>query len=121
MDIKSTLFLADQWNSDQYALLDSGDGQKLERFGSQTVIRPDPQAFWPPINPVETWKADAHFDAKAGDDDRGNWRLLNSAAPDEWPMEWRGLHLNARRTPFRHLGLEPSLVILGVGPGGAVS
>lgn len=31
MDIKSTLFLADQWNRDQYALLDSGDGQKLER------------------------------------------------------------------------------------------
>jgi 23S rRNA (cytosine1962-C5)-methyltransferase len=110
MDIKSTLFLADQWNRDQYALLDSGDGQKLEQFGSQTVIRPDPQAFWPPANPVETWQADAHFDAKSGDDakfdsDRGNWRLLNPAAPKEWPMEWRGLHLNARRTPFRHLGL----------------
>jgi 23S rRNA (cytosine1962-C5)-methyltransferase len=105
MDIKSTLFLADQWNSDQYALLDSGDGHKLERFGSQTVIRPDPQAFWPPARPIETWQADAHFDAKAGDDDRGNWRLLNPTAPDEWPMVWRGLHLNARRTPFRHLGL----------------
>lgn len=105
MDIKSTLFLADQWNRDQYSLLDSGDGQKLERFGLQTVIRPDPQAFWPPANPVETWQADAHFDAKSGDDDRGNWRLLNPAAPSEWPMAWRGLHLNARRTPFRHLGL----------------
>ncbi|MEQ3747386.1 MAG: class I SAM-dependent methyltransferase [Henriciella sp.] len=105
MDMKSTLFLADQWIGDQYSLLDSGDGQKLERFGRQTVIRPDPQAFWPPAQPVDTWQADAHFDAKSGDDDRGNWRLLNPAAPDEWPMEWRGLQLNARRTPFRHLGI----------------
>jgi len=105
MKTTSTLFLADQWAPDQYALIDSGDGHKLERFGSQTVIRPDPQAFWSPTSPVETWDADAHFDAKAGDDDRGNWRLINTAAPDEWPMQWRGLHLNARRTPFRHLGL----------------
>lgn len=105
MNTSSTLFLADQWDSDQYALLDSGDGHKLERFGEQTVIRPDPQAFWTPTTPVERWDADAHFDARAGDDDRGNWRLINPAAPAAWPIEWRGLHLNARRTPFRHLGL----------------
>ena len=105
MEMKSTLFLADQWSKDQYALLDSGNGQKLERFGDQTVIRPDPQAFWPPARPISQWDADARFDAKAGDDDRGNWQLINPAAPDSWPMQWRGLHLNARRTPFRHLGL----------------
>ena len=105
MKLEPTLFLADEWDTDQYALLDSGDGHKLERFGSQTVIRPDPQAFWPPHTPVEGWRADARFDAKAGDDDRGNWRLINPAAPDAWPMQWRGLHLQARRTPFRHLGI----------------
>lgn len=105
MNLNSTLFLADQWPTDQYALIDSGDGYKLERFGSQTVIRPDPQAFWKPATPVEAWQADAKFDAKSGDDDRGNWQLRNPAAPDAWPMQWRGLHLNARRTPFRHLGL----------------
>lgn len=105
MEMTSTLFLADQWSKDQYALLDSGNGQKLERFGDQTVIRPDPQAFWPPAQAISQWNADARFDAKAGDDDRGNWQLINPAAPDTWPMQWRGLHLNARRTPFRHLGL----------------
>ena len=105
MNTISTLFLADQWDSDQYALLDSGDGHKLERFGSQTVIRPDPQAFWPPRKPIGSWDADARFDAKAGDDDRGHWQRINPAAPDTWEMHWRGLSLNARRTPFRHLGL----------------
>lgn len=105
MDMKQTLFLADQWAPDQYALLDSGDGHKWERFGSQSVIRPDPQAFWPPAKPVETWQADARFDAKSGEDDRGNWQLINRAAPDAWPMTWHGIHLQARRTPFRHLGV----------------
>lgn len=101
----STLFLADDW--DDYQLLDSGDGHKLERFGGQTLIRPDPQAYWPPTEPVANWSADAEFDAKAGDDDRGHWRLLNPAAPDHWPMHWNGLHFHARRTPFRHLGVFP--------------
>ena len=67
-------------------LLDSGAGHKLERFGTQTVIRPDPQAFWPPARPLDSWDADARFDAKAGDDERGHWRLINPAAPDAWPM-----------------------------------
>jgi 23S rRNA (cytosine1962-C5)-methyltransferase len=105
MDMTSTLFLADQWAEDQYALLDSGDGHKLERFGTQTVIRPDPQAFWRPATPVEAWKADARFNAKAGDDDRGQWELINRSAPESWQMSWRGIQFQARRTPFRHLGL----------------
>ena len=105
MQYTPTLFLADQWDPDQYALLDSGDGRKWERFGTQTVIRPDPQAFWPPAKPVDTWIADARFDAKSGDDERGRWDLINPAAPETWEMQWRGLRLNARRTPFRHLGL----------------
>lgn len=105
MPFNPTLFSADQWADAQYALLDSGDGQKLERFGAQLVIRPDPQAFWPPARPVEQWQADARFDTKAGDDERGNWTLINPSAPDAWPMQWRGLHFNARRTPFRHLGV----------------
>lgn len=103
MKYDQTLFLADDWKD--YTLLDSGDGMKLERFGSQTVVRPDPQAFWRPQKPVKTWKADAWFDAKAGDDERGQWRKLNPKAPDHWPVEWHGLKFNARRTPFRHLGV----------------
>ena len=105
MQLDTTLFLADQWAPDQYALLDSGEGQKLERFGDQTIIRPDPQAFWLPVRAVSSWQADARFDAKSGDDERGQWQLINASAPEAWPLEWRGLRLHARRTPFRHLGL----------------
>ncbi|MEM6900792.1 MAG: class I SAM-dependent methyltransferase [Pseudomonadota bacterium] len=105
MSIKTEtrLLIADDWTD--YALLDCGHGKKLERFGSQTVIRPDPQAFWDPAEATESWSADALFDAKSGDDDKGNWRLLSPDAPDAWAMRWGPVSFEVRRTPFRHLGV----------------
>jgi 23S rRNA (cytosine1962-C5)-methyltransferase len=93
---------ADDWQD--YQLLDSGHGRKLERFGSQITDRPDPQAFWMPANPIETWKADATFSA-SGDDERGNWQKSRPNLPDEWKMGWNGLSFEVRRSPFRHLGV----------------
>ena len=52
MKTETKLLIADDW--DDYALLDSGHLKKLERFGSQTVIRPDPQAFWEPGGYMES-------------------------------------------------------------------
>lgn len=103
MKIKTELFLADDWND--YELLDSGNGRKWERFGSQRLIRPDPQAFWQPATAPENWQADAVFDQNSGDDERGHWRQLNPAAPEVWPMQWENLRFHARRSPFRHVGL----------------
>lgn len=102
MKTEFRLLIADDW--EDYALLDSGHGQKLERFGSQTVIRPDPQAFWEPAKPVEAWRADARFTA-SGEDERGRWEVMSPKAPEAWPMRWNGLKFEARRTPFRHLGV----------------
>lgn len=104
MKTETKLLVSDDW--DDYALLDSGHLQKLERFGSQTVIRPDPQAFWEPARPVETWRADARFSSKNNDEDgSGNWEILSPKAQDTWPMHWNGLTFNARRTAFRHMGI----------------
>ncbi|MEE2922024.1 MAG: class I SAM-dependent methyltransferase, partial [Pseudomonadota bacterium] len=104
MKTETRLLIADDW--EDYALLDSGHLQKLERFGSQTVIRPDPQAFWEPARPVESWRADARFSTKSQDDDgAGNWEVLSPKARDSWPMQWNGLTFEARRTAFRHMGV----------------
>ena len=104
MKTDTRLLIADDW--DDYALLDSGHLQKLERFGSQTVIRPDPQAFWEPARPVSSWRADARFSTKSQDDDgAGNWEVLSPNARDSWPMQWNGLTFEARRTAFRHMGV----------------
>jgi 23S rRNA (cytosine1962-C5)-methyltransferase len=104
MITETKLLIADDW--DDYALLDSGHLMKLERFGGQTVIRPDPQAFWEPSRPVDTWKADAIFSSKTGDEDGGGqWEILSPRAAEEWPMRWNDLTFTARRTAFRHMGV----------------
>ena len=104
MKTETRLLIADDW--EDYALLDSGHLQKLERFGSQTVIRPDPQAFWEPARPIDTWRADARFSTRSQDDDSaGSWEILSPKARDSWPIRWNGLTFEARRTAFRHMGV----------------
>ncbi len=102
MKVTTNLLVADDWHD--YALLDCGHGRKLEQFGSQIINRPDPQAFWEPAAPIETWRANATFDAKSENDERGRWDV-NPAAPQEWTMKWQDLEFEVRRTPFRHLGI----------------
>ena len=97
-----SLLRADDWTD--YQLLDSGNGRKLERFGSQIVNRPDPQAFWMPASPVDDWKADATFSV-SGDDERGNWQLSRQNLPDVWRMSWKTISFDVRRTAFRHMGV----------------
>lgn len=104
MKTETRLLIADDW--EDYALLDSGHLKKLERFGSQTVIRPDPQAFWEPARPLQSWKADASFVTKAQDEDgAGQWETLSPRAAENWTMRWQELTFTARRTAFRHMGV----------------
>jgi 23S rRNA (cytosine1962-C5)-methyltransferase len=104
MKTETRLLIADDWQD--YALLDCGHLQKLERFGRQTVIRPDPQAFWEPARPVESWQADARFAAKGGDEEgAGQWEILSPGAAEAWPLRWDSLSFTARRTAFRHMGV----------------
>lgn len=89
-----------------YALLDSGDGRKLERFGQYTFIRPEPQAFWSPALPQQQWDAaDATFQTSDGED-KGNWQCRHPLEP-RWIMRYKRLSFWARTTPFRHLGVFP--------------
>lgn len=99
------LLVSDDWRD--YELIDSGDMRKLERFGKVRVNRPDPQALWKPQRPVESWKADAVFAAKDDEDERGAWTFTGAKPPEDWPITWQGLKLNARLAAFRHMGVFP--------------
>ncbi len=91
---------------DDYALLDSGHGRKLERYGAWTVVRPEGQCLWTPGRPAEAWNAaDAIFEP-ADEEDAGRWTLLSSV-PALWPMTWADVTFNARLTAFRHLAVFP--------------
>ena len=92
---------------DDYALLDSGDGRKLERYGRLTVVRPEPQCWWRPRLPADAWdKADAIFDP-SDEEDAGRWRYPGRTPPETWTLNWRKVKFNARLTPFRHLAFFP--------------
>jgi 23S rRNA (cytosine1962-C5)-methyltransferase len=90
---------------DDYGLIDSGGGRKLERYGPYKVVRPEPQCLWRPVLDEAAWTADAVFDPE-GEDDGGRWRF--SGRPVEtFPLAWRGVRFKGRFTPFRHLAFFP--------------
>jgi 23S rRNA (cytosine1962-C5)-methyltransferase len=91
------------WND--YALLDSGDGRKLERYGRFRVVRPEPQCLWSPRRP-DLWNdPDAAFDPD-GDEDEGRWRFARPA-PESFPLSWGPARFLGRFTAFRHLACFP--------------
>ncbi|MBU6431508.1 MAG: class I SAM-dependent methyltransferase [Patescibacteria group bacterium] len=87
-----------------YELLDSGEGEKLERFGKFILSRPDPQALWRKLLPISEWqKTDAVF-AHSGA--KGGWKK-NPTAPEKWKVEFGGLNFFIKPTAFKHTGLFP--------------
>jgi len=89
-----------------YALIDSGEGRKLERYGPVTVVRPEPQCGWRPRRAPEVWAAaDAVFDP-SDEEDAGRWKL-GRPVPETWPLAWGEAKFLARLTPFRHLAFFP--------------
>ena len=90
-----------------YALVDSGGGRKLERYGRFLVVRPEPQCWWAPRLPEAAWaKADAVFDPAAEEEDDGRWRY-SGRPPESFPLGWGPARFNARFTAFRHLAFFP--------------
>ncbi len=95
---------------DDYRLLDSGGGRKLERYGRFVIDRPEPQALWPQRLAPAVWaKADARFVAASDGEEGGRWQTPKPL-PETWPLKYQGLTVHARLTPFRHIGLFPDQV-----------
>ena len=86
----------------EYELIDSGHGRKLERFGKITLDRPCAQAVWNPSQPALWKQADAFFTRKQGLEWRGRDKL-----PDSWIAEVKGVKMKLSTTDFGHLGVFP--------------
>lgn len=93
-----------------YALMDSGAGRKLERFGTITVDRPELQALWQPQLSQAHWaKAHAVFSASGEDDEKGKWRV-DKPVPESWPVRidlGQPITMQCRLAGLWHLGLFP--------------
>ena len=91
-------------SSMDYELIDSGNGEKLERYGKYILRRPDPQALWKKLLPDVDWKnANAHF---FRDSDRKGWKK-NAEMPNEWQISFDELKFNIKPTAFKHTGVFP--------------
>ena len=87
-----------------YALLDCGGGERLERWGKYTLVRPDPQAVWqtPRKNPGWT-----HFDARYHRSDRGGGSWENLRLPENWTIKYKNLTFNIKPMSFKYTGVFP--------------
>lgn len=95
-----------------YTLIDTGDGEKLERFGEYTLRRPEPQAIWRKTLSQEQWakSADASFMRDNMSEERGKWNL-KPKMPSRWHIcyNYKDMHLKMRLglTSFKHVGIFP--------------
>lgn len=96
-------------NWEDYELLDTGDRQRLERFGSFLVVRPEPSALWEKSDPTHSgWvKPDAFFT----DEKERPWELAFKEMAGGWHITWKGIKFKIRPTAFRHMGIFPEQAI----------
>ena len=94
------------WND--YALLDAGGGEKLERWGNIVTIRPDPQAIWPRVN-QSAWDAPHMYyhRSKAG----GGYWENHASVPQTWDISYENLRFKIKPTGFKHMGLFPEQAV----------
>ncbi len=96
------MFIAEHWQD--YQVLDTGDGMKLERWGNVVVSRPDPQVIWDKQAPALWDQAHAQYErsAKGG----GQWHFTKKL-PERWQIRYQDLSFHIRPTGFKHMGLFP--------------
>lgn len=95
------MWLSDKWKD--YEVLDTSDGEKLERFGDYLLIRPDPQVIWK-TKKGDQWKhvnAHYHRSSKGG----GSWEFFS--LPEEWSISYRDLTFRLKPFHFKHTGIFP--------------
>ena len=109
-------FPSSSWKD--YELLDSGAGEKLERFGAYVLARPEPKALWDKSLPDAEWRRLSHTSftpgagfGKAGKEDSGTWNRLRKM-DDQWYIDYAnadGLRMGLRLglTSFKHVGVFP--------------
>lgn len=100
------MWIANNWKD--YEVLDCSSGEKLERWGEHTLIRPDPQVIWNTEKDLKEWKrpsAHYHRSNRGG----GEWEFFN--LPEQWNIYYRNLTFNLKPFSFKHTGLFPEQAV----------
>ncbi|MFS0722570.1 class I SAM-dependent methyltransferase [Paenibacillus sp. 1P07SE] len=101
------MYIANQWTD--YELLDTGGGEKLERWGDVILRRPDPQIIWPLAKEDGDWRlADGHYHRSSSGG--GQWSFRKQL-PESWTIAYGPLRFRIQPTNFKHTGLFPEQAV----------
>jgi len=101
------MLIADKWVD--YELIDTGNGEKLERWGKFILRRPDPQVIWPGMSDEKVWEeADAHYHRSQSGGGRWEYR---KKLPQRWTIKYGDLLFYIEPTGFKHTGLFPEQAV----------
>ena len=96
------MWICENWKD--YELIDCSDGQKLERWGNQILVRPDPQAIWNTKKTNPAWnKPSAKYSRSS--EGGGHWEKSN--IPESWRIHYGELTFNVKPMNFKHTGIFP--------------
>ena len=100
------MWIADQWKD--YEVIDCSKGEKLERWGSYILVRPDPQVIWDTPKQDGRWrKMNGHYHrSKKGG---GEWEFFD--LPEQWQIHYKDLTFNLKPFNFKHTGLFPEQAV----------
>ncbi|MBE7073953.1 MAG: methyltransferase domain-containing protein [Clostridiales bacterium] len=99
--------IAKDW--EDYRVIATGDGEKLEKWGKYTLLRPDPQVIWHSGIKMSAYKGlDGHY--IRSNSGGGQWKFL-SRVPEEWKISWNGINFIIKPMGFKHTGLFPEQAV----------
>ena len=100
------MWTADGWRD--YELLDASQGERLERWGSHILVRPDPQAIWKTKRVLPEWKTPEgrYMRSSTGG---GAWD--KGGLPSEWEIGYGALRFHVKPMNFKHTGLFPEQAV----------
>lgn len=96
------MWSAEDWQD--YELLDCGGGEKLERWGSQILVRPDPQAIWFTPKNHKGWKT---YTGRYCRSSTGGGHWDNKSMPERWSVKYKDLTFQLKPMNFKHTGIFP--------------
>jgi 23S rRNA (cytosine1962-C5)-methyltransferase len=96
------MWKAEKWKD--YEVLDTSDGEKLERWGKYYLVRPDPQVIWFTPKEDRRWR---DFDARYARSNSGGGQWSRNRLPERWQIRYRELTFNVKPMNFKHTGVFP--------------
>ncbi len=100
------MWIADHWKD--YEVIDTSDGEKLERWGKYTLVRPDPQVIWNTPKSDRRWRS---YDGRYARSSTGGGKWSENRLPERWQVRYGSLTFNVKPMNFKHTGIFPEQAV----------